>query len=94
MYLLIKVPFLNESFGQSFFISVPSDSVRLQNALLTRKLRESSSSDDLKQNNHNSNHQKSMNETSHGIGSDQTQKPQYNQNNCDSVKHNNPAFLF
>jgi hypothetical protein len=54
----------------------------------------SSSADDSKQDDHDGDYQKNVNETMHGVGSNQPQKPQYNQNNSDSVKHNNFPFLF
>jgi len=52
--------------------------------------RESASAYQPKQNNHNGNHQECVNETAHGVGSDQPQEPQYEQNYGDSVKHKDP----
>ena len=57
-------------------------------------LQDPSSADDINQNDHDGNHQKNVNKTAHRIGTDQPKKPQYNQNNSDSVKHNNFPFLF
>jgi len=53
-----------------------------------------SSANDSNQNDHDGDYQESVNDTAHGVGSDQTQEPQYNQNNSNSVKHNNPNLSF
>jgi hypothetical protein len=55
---------------------------------------DSSSADDSKQDDHDGDYQKNVNETAHGVGGDHPQEPQYNQNNSDSVKHNKYPFLF
>jgi hypothetical protein len=62
--------------------------------LITKWSQGFSSANDSKQDDHDGDYQKNVNETVHGVGSHQPQKPQYNQNNSDGVKHNNPTFLF
>lgn len=48
--------------------------------------------DDLKENNDNCNHQKYVNEPSHGVGSDQTQQPEDQQDYRYSEQHGEHPF--
>ena len=67
--LTYKSSLLKLELGAVFFISAPSDSVRLQNPSLTRRSRESSSADYSNQDDDDGNHEESVNETAHGVGS-------------------------
>lgn len=40
---------------------------------------------DSNQDDNNGDHQKNMNEAAHGVGGDESQEPQYDQNNSDRV---------
>lgn len=60
----------------------------------TKWLLRFSSANDIKYDNHDGDHQKEVNETAQRVGSDQTQDPQYYQNNSDSIKHINYPFFF
>jgi hypothetical protein len=46
-----------------------------------------------KQYDNNGNHQKNMNKTACGVGGDQSQEPQYEQNNSDGIEHDNYPFV-
>jgi hypothetical protein len=52
------------------------------------------SANDSKQNDHDGDHQKNVNETVHGVGSEQPQEPQYDQDNSNNEKHSNYPFFF
>jgi hypothetical protein len=43
--------------------------------------------DDSHQHHNDSDYQKNVNEAAQGVGSDQPEKPQYQQNRCNSEKH-------
>jgi hypothetical protein len=52
-----------------------------------------SSADDPEQDNHDGDHQKDVNETADGVGSDQTKQPQDKQNNGNRIKHGICPFV-
>ena len=45
----------------------------------------SSSADDVKQDNHDSDYQQNVNKATHGVGRDESQEPQDDQNNSECV---------
>jgi hypothetical protein len=45
-----------------------------------------------KKNYHNGDHQKDMNESTHGIRRDKTKEPKDNENDCNCLKHGNSPF--
>jgi hypothetical protein len=51
-----------------------------------------SPANDSKQDDHDGDHQKNVNETAYGVGGDQPQKPQDEQNNSDRIEHG--IYLF
>jgi hypothetical protein len=45
----------------------------------------SSSTNDVNQDDHDGDHQQNVNKATHGVGRDESQEPQDDQNNCESV---------
>ena len=66
---------LKSELWTAFFISASSGSIKLQKSFLTRQSGESSSADDLKQDDNDGNYQENVNETTHCIRGNQSQKP-------------------
>jgi hypothetical protein len=56
--------------------------------------RGASSSDDSQQDNHDGNYQQNVNETAHGVGSNQPQQPQDEHYYCNGIEHEVPLSLY
>jgi hypothetical protein len=58
-----------------------------------KRLYDFPSADDSQQDNHYGNYQKEVNEPAQGIGGNEPQDPQYDQNSGNSVKHDYRPFI-